>query len=133
MGNMREKLSRFMMGRYGVDDLGRVTLYISLGLLILSLIFRYNILYVLAVLMLVVCYFRMFSKNVSKRYGENQKFLAWKTKVTGRFSAAKRHRADKEHCYFKCPSCHQTVRVPRGKGKISISCPKCGAEFIKRT
>ncbi|MGI6007606.1 MAG: hypothetical protein ACOX8E_08975 [Ruminococcus sp.] len=130
---MREKFRRFMMGRYGVDDLGKVTLYVSLALLILSLFLRYNILYILAIVLLAVCYFRMFSKNYSKRYEENQKFLTLKTKVLGRFTAARRHRADREHCYFKCPSCRQTVRVPRGKGKISISCPKCGTQFIKRT
>lgn len=130
---MREKFRRFMTGRYGVDDLGRFTLYFSLSLLILSFFIRYRILYILAVALLAICYLRMFSRNISRRYEENQKFLAWKTKVTGRFFTARKRHADKEHRYFRCPSCRQTVRVPRGKGKISISCPKCGAQFIKRT
>lgn len=130
---MREKFRRFMTGRYGVDDLGRFTLYLSLALLILSFFIRYRILYILAVALLVICYLRMFSRNISRRYGENQKFLTWKTKAAGRFFTARKRHADKEHRYFRCPSCRQTVRVPRGKGKISISCPRCGAQFIKRT
>lgn len=73
---MREKFRRFMTGRYGVDDLGRFTLYLSLGLLILSFFIRYRILYILAVALLAICYLRMFSRNISRRYEENQKFLA---------------------------------------------------------
>lgn len=130
---MREKLRRFMIGRYGVDELGRVMLYASMILLIISLFVRKQIIYTVALVLLFICYYRMLSKNVSKRYEENHKFLSWKNKTFVKTEAVKRQHADKEHRYYTCPSCHQKIRVPRGKGKISIRCPKCSTEFIKRT
>ncbi|MCH1982835.1 hypothetical protein MCG98_09685 [Ruminococcus sp. OA3] len=133
MGKLRDKFARFMIGRYGVDNLGRVLVYASLILLILSMFIRYRIVYILAIAALIYAYFRIFSKNVSKRYEENRKFLNLQHKISGRFSALKNQGQDKDHRYFKCPACKQKVRVPKGKGKISIRCPKCHAEFIKRT
>ena len=76
---------------------------------------------------------RIMSKNHSKRYAENQKFLELKNRVAGFFRGGTRAFKDKEHCYFRCPSCHQQVRVPKGKGHIEIRCPKCGTKFIKNT
>lgn len=133
MGRMREKLQRFMIGRYGVDEMGRVMLYGAIFLMIVSMFVKKDFIYTAALVLLLIGYFRMFSRNISKRYEENQKYLVWKNKVFRNAEAAKRQRADKEHRYYKCPSCHQKVRVPKGRGKISICCPKCSTKFIKRT
>ena len=122
-----------MIGRYGVDELGRVCLYASMILLILSIFIGKKVIYTVALFLLLICYFRMFSRNTAKRYEENQKFLSWKNRTFMRAETARKQRADKDHCYYKCPSCHQKIRVPKGKGKISIRCPKCSTEFIKRT
>ena len=94
-------------------------------LLVLSLFIRYQIFYWLAVVGIVIMYFRMLSKNIYKRAAENTRFLNATTGIRKSVSRMKNRSRDKEHCYFKCPSCSQTVRVPRGKGKISITCPKC--------
>lgn len=134
MNQIREKLRRFMAGRYGNDDLGRVTIYASLAFLILSMFVRHTILYTVALLLLAVSYFRMFSRNHAKRYQENQKFVGLKYKITRKFNGFKQNMKDrKTHHIYKCPSCRQKVRVPKGKGKISIRCPKCSGEFIKNS
>ena len=75
-----------------------------------------------------VILFRMFSKNLTKRRAENQKFMGWIWKARNNAAGAKARRADKEHKYFTC-KCGAICRVPVGKGKIVITCPKCGAKI----
>ena len=82
----------------------------------------------------IYTYFRMLSRNISRRYNENQIYLKYRYKVIAKFNGFKaRMRDRKTHRVFKCPGCSQKIRVPRGKGRISIKCPKCRIEFIKRT
>lgn len=131
--NFRDKLQSFMMGRYGMDELGRFTMWASVVFLVISLFSGNNWFYLIAVVFLVTTYFRMFSRKHSSRYAENAKFLEWKDRFFGLFRGGARQARDREHCYFRCPNCRQKVRVPRGKGTISIRCPKCQHEFIKRT
>jgi hypothetical protein len=76
----------------------------------------------LSYILMIWAIFRMLSRNTYKRYQENRKFLQF----TGRMK-------DREHRYFDCPKCRQMVRVPRGKGKISITCPRCREKFVKKT
>lgn len=122
-----------MMGRYGVDSLGRFTMYAALAALMISMISGNRWIYLAALVLLVTTYVRMFSKNHANRYAENQKYLEWKDKFLGIFQGGIRQIKDREHRYFKCPQCGQKVRVPKGKGAIAIRCPKCRHEFIKRT
>ena len=119
-----------MQGRYGMDQLGRFLLFAALALIILSFFFGGMILDTIALALLVWGYIRMFSRNHAKRWEENEKFLSLKDRILGRGG---RSRKDSTHCYFQCPACGQKVRVPRGKGKISIHCPRCHTEFIRRT
>lgn len=134
MNNLRGKMAGMMAGRYGVDDLGKTMLYISLGLMIISMFVRYGFIYILALALLIICYIRMFSRNVAKRYQENQKYVQLRYKVTSRFANWKKNMAGrKTHHIYKCPSCSQKVRVPKGKGRIEICCPKCAAKFVKKS
>ena len=119
-----------MQGRYGMDQLGRFLLFAALALIILSFFFGGMILDTIALALLVWGYIRMFSRNHTKRWEENEKFLSLKDRILGRGG---RSRKDSTHCYFQFPACGQKVRVPRGKGKISIHCPRCHTEFIRRT
>lgn len=131
---MREKIQRFMIGRYGVDQFSKFLNILTLVLLIISMFFRKSPLYTLALLLLIYTYFRMFSKNHQKRYAENQAYLIWHNKVTGFFSRQKQLRAQKKiYHIYKCPDCRQKIRVPKGKGKICVTCPKCHKEFIKHS
>ena len=127
----KDRVQRFMIGRYGTDQLSRALLAVSMIFLILSL-FTTKLLYIIAIVLLVLTYFRMFSRNISKRYAENQKYLNLKYKLTAKTNQKKKEwQQRKIYSFFHCPSCKQKVRVPKGKGKICITCPKCKTEFIK--
>ena len=116
----------FMMGRYGTDQLnmwilGAGVIFCLASLLIPSPLAKL-ILTLISYGLLALSIFRCFSRNTYKRYRENRRFRM----LLERFK-------DREHRYFDCPKCHQSVRVPRHKGKIAIKCPKCGEKFIRKT
>ena len=117
---------RFMQGRYGSDKLNRTLIWVAFGAYIVSLLIPIALVklaLILASYVLIVWSFvRMLSRNTYKRYQENRKFLQFMGRIK-----------DREHRYFDCPKCRQMVRVPRGKGKIAISCPKCREKFIRKT
>ena len=123
---LRAGLQRFMTGRYGTDKLSLTMLVVSMVLSIVSTFLGSSILHLVLTLLSYVLMFwalsRVFSRNTYARYEENRKFLRL-------FDRLK----DRSHCYFGCPKCRQTVRVPRGKGKIAITCPRCKERFIKKT
>ena len=132
---MKEKFYRFMQGRYGSDQFSRFLIGVDFVLIFLSLFIRKNqFLSVVVMGILVYVYFRTFSKNISKRYAENQKYMAMTEGIRRKF-AKQRNRTEQRKTYrfYKCPACSQEVRVPKGKGKIEIDCPKCHTKFIKRS
>ena len=135
---MKKWLAKVMVGRYGVDQLTNAMLVLSMVLLVVALFFGNSIvntiLWTLAVLLLVAGYYRIFSKKTSQRYQENQKYLRLRNRITGRFRSMKeRLKQRKTHRFFKCPQCGVTVRVPKGKGKIKITCPKKKTAFVRNT
>ena len=131
---MRRRLEQFMQGRYGADEFSRFIMTVTLVLLVLNMITRLPILYLVALILLVYCYFRMFSRNISKRSSENSAYLQKTEKIRSSFAKMKRRIVQsKDYHIYKCPSCGQKIRVPRGKGKICITCPKCRKEFEKRS
>lgn len=131
---MKEKFRKFMIGRYGVDSLSKFMLGTAVALLVFAMGFRNNFLNTLACLLVLLCYFRMFSRNYQKRAEENQKFLELKGKAATFLKREKEYfEQRKTHHIYKCPSCKQKIRVPKGKGKICITCPKCHTEFIKKS
>lgn len=134
MENFKNKIARFMYGRYGMDQLSRLIMYITFALLIITLFIHSSILYTFALAGIIYTYYRAFSRNISKRYSENEAYLKFKYKIIGKFNNFKFRMKDrKTHVIFKCPNCSQKIRVPRGKGNISIKCPKCRIEFTKKT
>ncbi|HBA62241.1 MAG TPA: hypothetical protein DCZ20_00110 [Lachnospiraceae bacterium] len=131
---MKEKLRRFMYGRYGMDQFSRFLITISLIGFILSLLTGREIFYLIGVLALIYTYFRVFSKNRNKRIAENQKYWQMTNRFRTSWERFKRDSAQrKTHHIYKCPTCSQKIRVPRGKGRIEITCPKCGTKFIKNS
>ena len=126
--NFNNKFRIFMQGRYGSDQLSLALLILSIILSFLTPLTRIPFIGLLSYIPLIFCMYRMFSKNISKRYEENRKFMnVWhptklkilniKNKAVKKINQLK----DKDHKYYKCPNCHKTLRVPKGRGKIRIS------------
>jgi len=130
---MREKLQRFMMGRYGNDRFNQFLMIVALILMVISM-FGPNILYTLALGIMVYAYFRMFSRQTAKRAAENQWYWQKEMKVRSWLLRKKNEFVQrKDYHIYKCPNCKQKLRVPRGRGRIAIRCRKCGTEFIKKS
>lgn len=131
---MRDKLREFMSGRYGSDQLGRFTMGVGLVSLILYMFFHIRILYWITLLCLIWYYWRALSRDHSKRSEENLRFLQIEERITGRFRTAKKEFSQRrDYRFYICPNCHQRIRVPRGHGRISITCPRCRNEFIRKS
>jgi len=127
---MSQKFQGFMYGRYGIDQFN---IFLMVLALITSLI-PYYIANIVALVLMALELLRMFSKNIYARQKENRVFLkAWNPIRSFFVRIFKRPADSKTHKHFSCPKCAQHVRVPRGKGKIMIICPKCGEKFSKKT
>jgi len=105
----------------------------GLALYLLSQIFRIYLLSLFYTVLMVAALYRALSRNIPKRRSENAKFLAIFAPVLRWFRLRKAIIKDKDHRYFKCPNCHQQLRAPRGKGKISVTCRNCGVSFEEKT
>ena len=163
MSNFRNKFANFMSGRYGMDEFGRFLSLVAMIIIFISMIVgmfwwpaRYG--WILALAVMGYEYFRMLSRNCQKRNRENQKYCSIRYRKSGgrsdygyggnggyqsyganfsnnaSFGHGPVKNTDKKtHKIFKCPNCQQKIRVPRGKGRICIKCPRCRIEFIKKT
>lgn len=130
---MREKLNQFMRGRYGNDRFNQFLMIIALVCLVFSF-FGLRVFYLIALMFMIYAYYRMFSRKIYQRSAENQWYLQKENKVRGWFARRKKELAQsKTHHIYKCPNCKQKIRVPRGRGRIEISCRKCGTKFIKKS
>ena len=126
-----DAVRRFMYGRYGVDQLNIFLIVSAVVLNLISLILSRlgAVCAVIGMLVTLLSYvllfwylFRVFSRNLEKRHLENRRYLTWKSRIL-----------DRQNRYYRCPNCKQTVRVPKGRGKICIKCPKCSEKFIRKT
>lgn len=127
-------LQNFMRGRYGVDQLSNALLILYLIVAIVSAVIKSSILAILGLLILIYCWFRIFSRKTYKRSAENTRYLQMIYPLRTRVQKWKNRRKNKKiYRYFRCPNCKQELRVPKGKGAITITCPKCRAKFDKKT
>lgn len=132
--NLKEKFYRFMAGRYGADQFSRFLSFLALALIVLNLILRSSSLWLLGLVALVLVYVRMFSRNLEKRRRENERYLQLKNRLTGGVrNWVDRQKQRRDYVFFRCPSCRAMLRVPRGKGKIRVTCRKCGNAFERKT
>lgn len=126
MGALQLAMARFMQGRYGSDALNTALVLVAFLFFIVSLLVTHRwvklALIVVYYIILGIAAFRTLSRNTYRRYRENCRYLQLLDRIK-----------DREHRYYTCPRCRQIVRVPRGKGKIAITCPKCKEKFIKKT
>jgi|LFRM01.2.fsa_nt_gb hypothetical protein len=131
---MKAWLQRFMLGRYGYDDLSHFSTIFAVILSLISLFTRWRVLTLLALILLSFSTFRIYSRNIEKRAQENYAFLRVKGKLSRSFNQIKlQWDQRKTHRFYRCPACKQQLRVPRGKGHLIIHCPKCKTSFEKKT
>ena len=131
---IRNFLQRFMTGRYGPDNLGVMVIILSLAFYLLYGITGIAPFVYASYVLLALALFRMLSRNIIRRRAENDRFIRYwwpiKTRISRMFANLRNR---KTHRFFRCPSCSNTLRVPKGKGKLQITCPKCGERFIRKS
>jgi len=136
--NLRYRLQQFMQGRYGTDEFNRFLSFAAIILLVPSF-FRFLwrpliFFYAAALAVIIYMIFRAFSKNIYARSKERDFYVKIKGKVISFFRLQKRRWTErKTHRFYRCPQCRTVVRVPRGRGRIQITCPKCRTQFIKKS
>jgi DNA-directed RNA polymerase subunit RPC12/RpoP len=131
---MREKMMRFMAGRNGMDDLARFESVVVLVILLIGMFTRLGIFTLIALLLMVHMYYRVFSRNTAKRYTENQKYRNLRYNWSIKWNKFKTRASQRRNYrFYKCPMCQQEVRVQKGHGKIEITCPKCRENFIRKS
>lgn len=127
-------LKNLMRGRYGGDQLSIALLVFSIVIDIIGSLARLPVLVYVGYIPLFLCFYRMFSRDINRRSMENYKFYSLMNPVYSWFRNKKQWLSQtKTYRFFKCPGCKATLRIPKGKGKIVITCPKCKKEFGKKT
>lgn len=136
----REDMKIVMSKRCGLDELNNFIMLIGFIFILISLFTQKGIFTLFGALFVVICYLRVFSKKLDKRRRENAFYMRYMGKTVSFVRLQKlkikmviKSARDREYVYFVCSSCGQIIRVPKGKNKVSIRCPKCSATFIKRT
>ena len=125
---------RFMEGRYGADQLGRFLSIAGCALLLLGIFTRAAFPVAVALVLIIWCYIRIFSRKFARRQAENTLYLQKKQSVVNWFALRReRFKQRKDYAFFRCPGCGRTVRVPKGKGKIRITCRHCGYAFERKS
>ncbi len=132
----RQKVMQFMQGRYGVDQLSNFLISAAVILALFGMFVRVPVLNIICWILIIIGYVRIFSKNINKRYAENQKFLDKTFGIRNAFAKAKYRmkygkQSSEPYYIYKCKKCGQRIRIPKGKGKIMVTCPKCKYQFKK--
>lgn len=132
--NIGIRIQQGMVGRYGYDELSRAMSIAALIGLILSCIPGFQFMYIPTIILWAWSMFRCYSRNLEKRRNERSVWLGFMGRIKGWFVLTKRAwKERKTHCFFRCKQCNTILRIPRGKGKILITCPKCNNEIVKKT
>ncbi len=128
-----QKIKEFMYGRYGFDQLGLALTVGGFALNVVYVFSRWRIFYLISLICYGIAIYRALSRNYEKRRKKNQKFLEFWYKLKNFWVGLKADFEEKKtYKHFKCPSCKQKIRIPRGRGRVEISCPKCGHKFVKK-
>jgi len=132
--NWQNKIIQFMRGRYGVfDPLNKTLLILTAVLIIFNVFITIPLMNLLVLLLLVIVYYRFFSKRIYVRSNENQRYLRWKNKIKNFFRLRKEaFQNRKTYTYFHCPECKKALRAPKGRGKIKVTCSQCRHQFTKK-
>lgn len=134
MGKFQQKMAKWMQGRYGPDVLSRDLVWIAFGIVVINIFTRIPYVSPAAFALIIISYFRIFSKNYTRRYNENRRYMNFRIKISRPLGRIwKRIKDFPKYKYFTCPECGKKMRVPRGKKNIQIKCPSCHHRFDART
>lgn len=138
--NLGMKIQKFMIGRYGMDQLWRALLiFYLISIIITNIVYRfskiaYYSLSVMSFAIFIYAIFRVFSKNIEARRKENQDWLRITGSIRQKFMFQKeKAKQRKTHKFVKCSQCKKTLRLPKHKGKINVTCPHCHNNFVVNT
>ena len=130
---IRAGIGRFMAGRRGADEFSLALLIGGMVLSLLGNLINWPILSLLSIAAYVYCAFRMLSRNLQKRYAENQKFVTtWKRSTSAIRQWWARLRNIRKYKYYRCPQCKSWLRLPRKVGEVTVTCGSCKHQFKKR-
>ena len=130
---VRRWMVRLMAGRYGADQLNMLLVALYVIFYLIYLLTRLVAFELLALILVTVSLYRMMSRDLDRRRAENTRFLQFARPIARRWNTFCCRTHDREHRYFKCPNCGQQMRVPRGKGRITVHCRSCGAVFEEKS
>ena len=131
---MQSKINRFMYSRYGLDSLSKMLVVCALVIDLISALANSIVISVIALVPFIVAVLRILSKNKAKRVKENYRYLSYTQQIRKNARKLKQQIIElRTHKYYKCPSCKTKLRVPRGKGKVKITCPKCRESFVAKS
>ena len=131
---MRQRFREFMVGRYGPDQLNIVLFVCALASGLLATFTVIPLFSLVSYVLMITALFRMFSRNIAKRRAENDVFLRYWGPFRHKMRSYKdRAAGSREYKFFRCPNCKNMLRVPKGKGRIQVTCPKCGERFEKKS
>ncbi|WP_314794278.1 hypothetical protein [Eggerthia catenaformis] len=133
MNKLRYRIYQFMQGRYGLDTLNQHLNYALLVLIFIHFFIRSYWLNVLIWVLLIIEVYRMLSKKIYARQKENEAYLRIISPLRDFFHLLSLRRKDKEHAYYRCPQCKQITRIPKGRGKVDITCPQCHCVFERKS
>ncbi len=133
MNKIRNKIQKFFYNKYGADQFGLMVIIVALVFSLLATITRIGLLSLVSMILMIYEFYRMFSTNYVKRRIENDHYLQFVVIIKRNWKVIVMNVKDRSYHYYLCPNCHQMVRVPRGKGKIVITCPNCKKEFEKKS
>ena len=130
---IKEGFRRFMTGRYGGDQLSRVQVWTGFAMYIIAILTGFGLFSYIGLALYIWAFYRLFSKDINKRYAENQKFLALTGSLRQNINQAKnRFKNRKEYLYFRCPKCKSWLKLPRKVGEVTVTCGKCRHQFRKK-
>lgn len=134
----KQKMLQFMQGRYGVDQLSSFLIWCAMVLALIGMFVKSPIFTIFCWVLIILGYVRIFSRNTTKRYAENQKFLDKTFGIRNVFAKLKYRMkygkpTSEPYYIYKCRKCGQKIRIPKGKGKILVTCPKCKYQFKKNS
>ncbi len=126
---IKRKAMQMARQMYGRDDLGRFLFVVAIVCIVANLFVKHVAFLIVANVCMILDLLRIFSKNYVKRRIENERYLKIYRKVTRWFKVRFKNVKDKQHKTLLCPTCVQMVRIPKGKGKIVVTCPNCKSKF----